>query len=69
MIEAIFSAIGTTITQFAGVLGNGFSSLLAIFYTNNAVTEIGLLVLIGLGVAIVWLCFRLVMRLFSVRQR
>lgn len=67
MIEAIFTAIGNAITSFAGVLGNGFSSLLAIFYTNNAVTEVGLLCLIGLGTVIVYWCFRLIMRLF--RQR
>lgn len=67
MVADIFEVIGEAITNFAGVLGNGFSGLLAIFYDNNAVTAVGILALIGLGVGIVYWCFALVMRLF--RQR
>lgn len=67
MVTDIFEVIGDAITAFAGVLGNGFSSLLALFYNNNAVTTLGILALMGLGVAIVYWAFGLVMRLF--RQR
>lgn len=67
MVTDIFQVIGDAITQFAAVLGNGFSGLLAIFYTNSEVTAVGILALIGLGVGIVYWCFALVMRLF--RQR
>lgn len=67
MIAQIFNTIGEAITHFAGVLGNGFSSLITLFYAENAVTPLGILCLIGLGVSLVWFAFRLVMRLF--RQR
>lgn len=67
MVSAIFETIGSVITAFAGVLGNGFSALIALVYTNGAVTDLGVLMLITLGVTLVWFSFNLIMRLF--RQR
>lgn len=67
MLSAIFTTIGEAITAFAGVLGNGFTAMIALFYADSAVTPLGILALIGLGVSLVWFAFNLVMRLF--RQR
>lgn len=68
MVAHIFGAIGDAITAFAGVLGNGFTSLLAIFYdATSGLTAVGTLALIGVGVGIVYWAFRLVRNLISVR--
>lgn len=70
MVADIFEAIGDAITSFAGVLGNGFQSLLALFYTsgeNGGLTALGTLALIGVGMGIVYWAFALVRRLISVR--
>lgn len=67
MLSAIFTVIGEAITAFAGILGNGFTAMIALFYAENAVTPLGILALIGLGVSLVWFAFNLIMRLF--RQR
>lgn len=68
MVEKIFETIGDVITNFASVLGNGFNSLIGIFYeAESGLTLVGILALIALGVGIVYWAFRLVMRLL--RQR
>ena len=69
MISAIFTAIGNAVTSFAGVLGNGFTSLLAIFYNStDGLTPVGLLMLIGAGIGIVYWAFALVRSLISARR-
>lgn len=71
MVSAIFEAIGSAITGFAGILGNGFTALLEIFYTtsgtNAGLTPIGTLSLIGLGMGIVYWAFRMVRGLIKTR--
>lgn len=71
MVTAIFETIGSIITAFAGVLGNGFTALLEIFYTtsgtNAGLTPIGILSLIGLGMNLVYWAFRLVRSLIKAR--
>lgn len=71
MVSAIFEAVGDAITSFAGVLGNGFSSLLAIFYDSTAstpgLTAVGTLSLIALGMGIVYWAFSLVRGLIKGR--
>lgn len=69
MIEAIFTAIGNAVTNFAGVLGNGFTSLISIFYNSeNGLTPVGLLLLIGAGIGIVYWAFAMVRSLISARR-
>lgn len=71
MVSAIFESIGSTITAFAGILGNGFTAMLSIFYdsssTTPGLTPVGVLSLIGVGVALVYWAFRLVRRLIHLR--
>lgn len=71
MVTAIFETIGSVITAFAGVIGNGFTALLEIFYvttgTNAGITPIGVLGLIGLGMSLVYWAFRLVRGLMKAR--
>lgn len=72
MIANIFTAIGDAVTNFAGVLGNGFSSLVEIFYTttgtNQGLTPVGLLLLIGAGIGIVYWAFAMIRSLISARR-
>lgn len=70
MIAAIFEAVGDAITNFAQVLGNGFNSLISIFYTtgeNGGLTLLGTLLLIGMGVGVVYWAFNLIRGLVRVR--
>lgn len=71
MVTAIFEAVGSVITAFAGVIGNGFSALLEIFYTtsgtNAGLTPVGTLSLIGLGMALVYWAFRIIRGLIKAR--
>lgn len=68
MVTAIFEAIGTAITQFATILGNGFSGVLSIFYNaTDGLTSVGTLSLIGVGVGLVYWAFRLVRNLIHLR--
>lgn len=70
MVTQIFSTIGEVITEFAKVLGNGFTNLLEIFYKSGeggGLTPVGILSLIGLGVGIVYWAFRLVRSLIHMR--
>lgn len=71
MITALFTEIGNVITAFAGVIGNGFESLLAIFWDSTASTPgftlVGILSLVGVGMALVYWAFRLIRNLIHLR--
>ena len=69
MITAIFQAVGQAITAFGGVIGNGFSSAVALFWNGTALTDTGTLMLIGLGITLVWFAVSLIMRLIRPRVR
>lgn len=69
MITAIFQAIGQAITAFGGVIGNGFSSAVALFWNGTALTDTGILMLIGAGVALVWFAVALIMKLIRPRVK
>lgn len=75
MVSNIFQTIGEAITNFAQVLGNGFTNLIQLFYITTpaegqtaGLTPLGILMLIGAGVGIVYWAFTLVRSLISVRR-
>lgn len=63
MTEGIFEVVGDTITEGAGVIGNGFASLVEIFWDGSSLTGMGILSLITLGVSVVWFSFAYVLGL------
>lgn len=67
MIGAIFQATGTAITQFSQVVGNGLSGIIALFWDGSALTDLGNLALVGVGVSLVFWAYRLVRGLMRVR--
>lgn len=69
MVAAIFTAIGSAITAFAGILGNAFSSMVTLFWDGTALTEVGTLLLIAAGVGLVWGAFAFVRALIRVKTR
>jgi len=60
MVAAIFSAIGSVVTAFLTVLGDGVEGVTAYIWTGSALTIFGTLLLIGFGVGIVYWAFALV---------
>lgn len=62
----LFSTIGSAISGFMGNLGNAFSSVTTLFWTagegsaSGQPTFLGLLVLLGIGVGVCYLAFRLI---------
>lgn len=70
MISAIFTAIGSVMTAFVGVLGNAWNSLIALFYNaTDGLTDVGTLLLITAGVGLVWGGFFFIRSLIRVRVR
>lgn len=69
MVQAIFTAIGSAMTAFAGILGNAFSSMVSLFWNGEALTDVGILLLIAAGVGLVWGAFRFIRGLIRVRAR
>lgn len=67
MITAIFNSIGEAITAFATVIGNGFNGIISLFWSGEALTDLGTLAIIGVGVGVVYWAFRLVRGLLRVR--
>lgn len=63
MITAIFETIGTAITQFAAVLGNGFTSAVALVWSGTALTPLGTLLLIGAAGGLVWFAVKMILKL------
>lgn len=72
MISALFTEIGNVITSFAGVIGNGFTNIIGLFWdsslgTSGGLTTLGILSLIPMGLGLVWFAFKMVRRLFKAR--
>ena len=70
MIESIFQSVGDAITQFATVLGNGFTSLMSIFFDADAgyaLTPLGQLAMVGFGVSMVFWAYNLVRQFLRIR--
>lgn len=67
MIGSFFQTITTTITQFAPALSSALSSVTSMFYTEEGLTALGTLGLMGLGIGLVWFAFRLIRSLMRLR--
>lgn len=64
LVQSIFETIGEAITAFISALSSGLSGVGSMFMgADNQLTFIGTLLLIVVGVAIVYWCFGLIMRL------
>lgn len=65
MVASIFQTIGEVITQYVTSISSMFNSLVTIFYnsTDNQLTLLGTLLLIGVGVGIVVWGFNLIKNL------
>lgn len=70
MNENIFDAVGDTITGLSDALTKPWEGILNIFYdtTEEEVTEMGVLVLIGLGATITLFAFWTILKLFKQRN-
>ena len=70
MITQLFEAIGTSVTAMFGVISNGLTSVVGLFYdATTGFTTVGLLLLIGFGVGLVWALISFVMKLVKVSTR
>lgn len=69
MLAQLFTTIGTIITSFVGILGNGFAGVIALFWDGTALTNAGLLMLIPAGVGLVWGAYSFIKALIRVRTR
>lgn len=74
MIGSMFETIGEAITSFGTALANAFTSITTIFYTPGVEgaagewTFLGTLSLVAVGVGLVYLAYRVIRRLISLRM-
>lgn len=67
LITAIFEAIGTTVSQYVGILTSMFSSLVNIFYdSSTGLTILGVLLVFTFGVGVVKFGFNLIRSLLRI---
>lgn len=69
MLAQLFTTIGTVITSFVGILGNGLAGIISLFWDGTAFTNTGILMLIPAGVGLVWGAYSLIKALIRVRTR
>lgn len=67
MVSAIFTGITSSVTAFIGTLNSGITGMLALFYDDSALTVLGTLTVIVVGVSLVYFLFRLIMGLARLR--
>lgn len=67
MIGSIFQTITTIISQFTSCLTSAFSGIVAMFWDGETLTVLGTLGLIGVGIGIVYLAFRVIRSLMRLR--
>lgn len=70
MLQQIFTTIGQTVTSFAGVIGNGFEGIISLFWNqaDSVMTPLGMLMLIGTGMGLVYWAFKLVRGLIRLKK-
>ena len=67
MVQGIFEGISSAITNFVQTLNNGITAMIGLFWSNNALTLLGVLTTIVVGVSITYFLFRMVMGLIRLR--
>ena len=62
LVTAIFDTIGAAVTAFTSMLTSSITSLVDVFYnaTSHEFTFLGVVAIIGVGVALVWAVVRLI---------
>ena len=60
IVELVFQTIGSTIEEFFNVLSGGIDNVIKLFYTTGTAenpsgfTFLGVMLMIGLGIGLVW---------------
>ena len=67
MVQAIFGGITDAITNFISTLNSGITAMIGLFYDNNALTLLGVLTTIVVGVSLVYFLLRMIMGLVRLR--
>ena len=69
IITAIFNSVGSAITAFSGSLSSAVTSISGMFYTaeTGALTFLGVLLTIAMGVGVVYWGFKLIKSLIKNR--
>lgn len=66
IVTDVFEVVGQALTEFVGALGDGITSVTALFYnTESGFTFLGVLLLISAGIGLVYFIVRLIMRLVA----
>lgn len=67
MVQAIMDTLTSIVQSFGGVLAKVFTSITSIFYdtTENQLTFLGIILLIGVGASLVYWGFKLIQGLLS----
>lgn len=65
MVQAIMDTLTSIVTSFGGVLSKVFSSITSIFYAENELTFLGIILLVGVGASLVYWGFKLIQGLLS----
>ena len=67
MVAGIFQGISDAITNFVSTLNDGITAMIGLFWSNNALTLLGVLTTIVVGVSITYFLLRMVMGLVRLR--
>lgn len=67
MTSGIFQAIGQAFTGFFGIFEQGITGIIGMFFNEGQITDLGQLILLGLGVGLFYTVFRLIRRLVKLR--
>lgn len=67
MISAIFTSVGSVITGFTTALISAFGGIGDAIYSGESLTTLGLLLMLGLGMGLVYWAFRVIRGLVKTR--
>lgn len=68
MVANIFQTIGQAISSFTTALSSALEGITGMFYDTDGLTTLGVLLLIGVGVGVVYWVFGLIRGLISQRR-
>lgn len=67
MTSGIFEAIGGAFSGFFNIFETGITGIIGMFFSEGQITDLGQLVLLGLGVGLFYTVFRLIRRLVKLK--